>query len=240
MPESPPRTLALALLPPGEERKGCVRAVHNLGMRLLRADSGLVAFDYSGTGESPGGFETVRWQSLVEDAASALKSVADLAGVPAALLGIRLGARIALEAAGAVPGRDIRFCLWEPVLDSKAWLREARRRSRFRRTAAPPAPEEGVEDIDGIPYGTAFIRDLESLPLPGPDAGGRPCRVIQIGHRSAPSPSMAALAAHLGASEPPVCVRQAAFWLENDVSEADELTACTAGILCGEESNASA
>ncbi|MBN2712020.1 MAG: hypothetical protein JXR97_06235, partial [Planctomycetes bacterium] len=54
----------LVFLPLAEERKGCVRPVHELGLACVAAGWSLITFDYAGTGESYGDFSDITWERL--------------------------------------------------------------------------------------------------------------------------------------------------------------------------------
>lgn len=109
-------------------------------------------FDLPGTGDSSGDardpelFEA--WIRSVGDAAEELRRIAGVNDV--AVLGIRLGALLALSA--AAQGANLQdLILWGPTATGKAFLRELNAFSRMARAeyangaATPPSPFEGLE-----------------------------------------------------------------------------------------------
>ncbi|MFW5858118.1 MAG: serine aminopeptidase domain-containing protein [Planctomycetota bacterium] len=202
----------------GEERKGAVRVLHELGRTLAAGGAGLIGFDYAGTGESPGSFDAVRWDGLVGDTVAVLRAAAARAdGAALGLLGVRLGARVALGAAAAAPAPVAGVVHWEPVFDGGRWLRELARRSRFRGTggaAAGSALADGAEDVDGYVFSAGLAGDLSGQGGALPPATGRQA-VVQIGHRADPAPRLAQAGEALGAAV--VCLRMQPFWLESDI-----------------------
>jgi len=199
---------ALLLLPPlGEERKGCVRPLVDLAGAWAAGGGSALLFDFAGTGDAAGDSPS-DWASLLEDASAALDALASVG--PIRILGARIGGRLALELASARSGIE-GICLWEPVCDCAAWLRESRRRSAFRGGAAV-ATDKG-ERIDGFLFGSRLIADLESRISP-PPAPACPVRILSIDPRGNVTRPAVALAASLGV--PAEGVRIAPFWLETE------------------------
>jgi len=214
--------LALILPPLAEERKGAVRPLAEWARKRASQGSAALFFDYGGCGESPGDFSSVTWQSLREDAGAALQIArARAGGRPVACLACRLAARLAVEIAAAQPETVRKLCLWDPVFDGQLWLRELRRRSRFRGSGV--IISEAGEDIDGTFIGRRFIEDLENMrglpPAP-------PCPVLMIAfaNRSAP-PAISEAAAQWRAELE--CVAMPSFWQESDPPCAETLFAHT-------------
>ncbi|MBN1256336.1 MAG: alpha/beta hydrolase [Planctomycetes bacterium] len=222
--------VAVAFFPLGEERKGCVRVVHELAMEMAAEGWGVLSFDYAGTGESPGGFEQVTWPSLLADADAGLRfamGMFDQHGRrksdnnPTVFLGIRLGARIAIEAAMGSRHEIDGYCFWEPVFAGKEWLEELRRRSKFRGTggSGQGQGEATVSDIDGYPFSAELCRNLEGLNPANVSIGNTPCKLIQISHRNLPSDGMQAVTEQLNCAEEIECLRMQPFWLESDLAD---------------------
>lgn len=222
-PTSPPRTVLSVVFPPAEERKGCVRVARELADDACAAGMALAACDASGTGDSPGAFDEVTWDSLVADCAATTRFLrGEYPDATVCSLGVRLGARIAFDAAAAEP--PDRFVLWEPVFDGAAWFRETTRRSRFRGTGGEL--DDGGFDADGYRIGPSLRARLESMDA-DPPTPTVPCALVQIGPREEPGPSTRRLAERLGCGDAVRAVRMQPFWLEHDVSDTTALREAT-------------
>lgn len=221
-PEGTARGRVIAFLPLAEERKGCVRPLFELGGILAGYNIELLAFDYSGTGESPGEFSGITWDTLLRDCQAAVSwNRQDAPDHNLAILGIRLGARLALE---LLPEMDktIPLALWEPVCKCGKWFNDLRRRSNWRSTGNGQTTD-GAVDIDGYLFGSEMVRSIKERDnLPG-ELNLPECAIWQIGHRSEPAPQIARLAEALGGECDIHCRKMLPFWLESDIPRAGDL-----------------
>ncbi len=84
----------------------------------------VLRFDYSGNGDSEGEFERFTIDSARSDIQSAVTLVRERAGVgTAGLIGLRLGATLALAAAGRDPGIRA-LALWAPIVDTGRYMQD--------------------------------------------------------------------------------------------------------------------
>ncbi|MFH0910684.1 MAG: hypothetical protein V1918_04165 [Planctomycetota bacterium] len=247
-----------AFLPLAEERKGCVRVLHDLGAALSAGGWGTLVVDYAGTGESPGAFELLTWRSVLRDSAAAVGMLKTLVPeAPIAFLGIRLSSRVALELSREEAPRAL--CLWAPLLDGGEWLAEVLRRSRFRGTGeyggVPPSPGEaaphpssdlsdrqggkspappvggGCVDVDGYAFSEALRRELREMGEPPVVPRGCPCRLIQVGPQPMPTPGMRKTGERIGCVGAIQCLALPPIWLEVDVVDARPLILATQRFL---------
>ncbi len=199
----------LALPPLCEERKGAVPLLAELARRRADAGRTTLLFDYTGTGDSPGAFEELSWHRLRADGEAALAAASALCHTGCViLLGLRLGARFAAELAAQHPAEVSLLVCWEPVLDGGAWLKEIRRRSRFRGTAG-----DDVADIDGYLFHRELQQALLHMDGEAP-ALPCPCHILSLVPRSEPTAAMRETAAKLEATL--TVVKQPPFWLEGE------------------------
>lgn len=120
-----PRPRGVAILNPfGDEYLRAHRSLRQLADRLAGAGFHVLRFDYFGCGDSAGGDHEGRLGRWVEDAAVAVEELEALAGSPrVALVGLRLGASLAVRLADRSPGLD-HLVLWDPVGDGHLYLKE--------------------------------------------------------------------------------------------------------------------
>jgi pimeloyl-ACP methyl ester carboxylesterase len=98
--------------------------LRHLARLLANAGHDVLRFDYAGTGDSAGDFETMSQPDWIADIGMAISELKDLAQLErVSLIGVRYGATLAALAAH---GRGDVKCLvlWDPVLDGDAYLRE--------------------------------------------------------------------------------------------------------------------
>jgi uncharacterized protein len=112
--------------PFGQEAIRAHRALRSLADRLARQGHAVLRFDYAGSGDSMGSDEEVDLNAWAADVVMAHGELQARAQVPVhAWIGMRLGAAVALRAAGQLAELP-RMVLWEPVLDGAAYLHNLR------------------------------------------------------------------------------------------------------------------
>lgn len=160
-----PVRVPVVLCPPaGHESVRCHRALRQLALQLAKAGHPGFRFDYSCTGDSEGESSDASLDAWRDDVAAAIAETRRRTGASAVvLLGLRLGAVLALQAAA---GRDdvASLVLWNPVTDGATMLDEWRAADReFVRVHGLP-PRSG--EILGLPLGVALAAALQRLALP--------------------------------------------------------------------------
>jgi pimeloyl-ACP methyl ester carboxylesterase len=133
-----------------------IRLVAGYARELARAGYPALRFDFRGSGQSDGEFETVTLGGCVSDLQRAVDVLVEKTGVEEIVL---VGVRLAATAAMRVAPRDRRvrrLVLWDPVPDPNANLRAVRRRARAsllamgRGSDAPPSATSGAEAPAGL------------------------------------------------------------------------------------------
>jgi pimeloyl-ACP methyl ester carboxylesterase len=117
-PAVPPRRHRPVLLlhPGGWEYLRAYRTMRQLSARLAAAGCDVLRFDYTGTGDSWGHTADRPVAAWLGDVAQAAEELEALAGHPTAIvIGLRLGARLALEAVAKGLLDAERIVLWDPV-----------------------------------------------------------------------------------------------------------------------------
>jgi exosortase A-associated hydrolase 2 len=177
-------TGAVLLVPPfAEELNKCRRMLALLGQGLAARGVPAVLPDLRGTGDSDGEFADARWGRWLDD----LRTVSgwlERSGTPVTgLVGLRLGARLALDLAADLPGLR-RVILWQPVFSGRQHLSQF---LRLRMAGGLLGGEAGETvatlreallagrtlEVAGYDLSPELAADLEALhgPAPVPPAG---------------------------------------------------------------------
>jgi alpha-beta hydrolase superfamily lysophospholipase len=141
------RGAAVVLCPPLGYDYICVyRTWRILAERLAALGFDAIRFDYDGTGDSAGNPEEPgRPEAWLRSIEHALTDARELSGSSAvALVGLRLGATLALQAATARGGVD-RLVLWSPFRSGRAYLRELKAYARLSRQYHVPETDDGPD-----------------------------------------------------------------------------------------------
>src|SRR5512143_1046286 len=117
-----PRRVGVAFLNPfGDEYLRAHRPLRQLADRLASCGFDVLRFDYFGCGDSAGDDEQGRIRRWLQDAAAAVEELEALSGsARVALIGVRLGASLAVELAARRPGVE-QLVLWDPVADGSRY-----------------------------------------------------------------------------------------------------------------------
>jgi len=164
---------AVLCYPMGQEYLRTHRLFRFLARRLSDAGLHVLRFDYFGTGDSAGEFETARLERWVDDTMTALAELRRrflVRRVYAA--GLRLGAAIALRAAVKQGGVD-GLVLWDPVTNGPEYLADIidqegqQLYSSLSKDAAAVGGGRHPAEIVGFPMTEAMYGDLAALDLFG-------------------------------------------------------------------------
>ena len=136
-------------------------------LRLLAEElavKGLCAlrFDYDGTGDSAGDNDDPgrvgAWLATITHAVSLVRQAG---ACEVSLVGLRLGATLAAEAA-ANDGEVDQLVLWDPCASGRAFLREQRAISTITLGTASESTDGSVE-IPGVRYDATTAHDIEAM-----------------------------------------------------------------------------
>ena len=182
------RGAAVVLCPPlGSDYIGVYRVWRILAERLAGIGFDVLRFDYEGTGDSAGDSEEPgRLEAWIGNIERVVKEARELAGSSeVALVGLRIGATLALQAAAAWGGVD-RLVLWSPFRSGRAYVRELKAFSRLSRKDYVTEIDQGPDILAaGYVLPGAVARALEGLDLNAlssrtraPRPSGRPGRSL--------------------------------------------------------------
>jgi pimeloyl-ACP methyl ester carboxylesterase len=138
---------AVLCYPLGSEYIYAHRSLRQLAARLAAAGFHTLRFDYFGTGDSSG--ETAQSDLVGSfcDAEAAIEALKDIAGTPKiTLIGLRVGANIAVGVASRHPSEVDSLVLWDPIVSGEQYVQSLQ---------APPVDE----------IGDNMLRDLRSIDL---------------------------------------------------------------------------
>jgi pimeloyl-ACP methyl ester carboxylesterase len=168
-------TAVLLCNPFGEEASRAHRSYRVLATQLERAGYAGMRFDYSGTGDSLGDSAAATLDAWIGDVVIAAERLRAASGASRiALVGLRLGATLAMLASARGAIRPRHLLLWDPVVDGAAYLREliAQHRSYMRSEigagwrdrlaiAADGSPAEAL----GAPIGAVLGAQIAAIDL---------------------------------------------------------------------------
>jgi exosortase A-associated hydrolase 2 len=222
--------------PFAEEKKCAHRVLVEAARDFCAADIACMRFDYRGTGDSPGEFGEATPEQWVQDILAAIAFARRELGVRTlGLLGVRLGAALALQAIEASEQADFAI-LWEPVINGRQYLQQNLRRSmikamlteeeKFDAGRVRQAQAEDVFDFDGYPISAEMRGQIEAIDLLAapPELPG-PALVVNITTREQPAEPYQELAEALGGRA--VAVRQEPFWNRIGLIEARPVVEAT-------------
>jgi exosortase A-associated hydrolase 2 len=116
---------ALVYVPPfAEEMNKSRRMAALLALELARQGIATLRIDLHGCGDSSGDFADARWESWRDDVGLASAWLEQRSGHRPALLGLRLGALLAMDYAANTSETEAprQLILWQPVLDGATFL----------------------------------------------------------------------------------------------------------------------
>jgi pimeloyl-ACP methyl ester carboxylesterase len=161
-PAAPPVLICNGL---GQDAMRSHLLLRHLARRISSVGGPVLQFDYRGTGDSRGEPDDNTLSEYREDTAHALQELLDISARPrAVILGVRLGAWLALE-------HGDRVVAWDPILsgaDYVAGLRALSRELEEARDDTAPTRQErsaGSEELAGYRYAEKLLGELEDLDL---------------------------------------------------------------------------
>lgn len=145
----------------GHEYMASFRTVRQTAVRLSRAGAPALRFDFYGAGDSSGASTEGRPSRWTEDIGAAVEELQKRqSAAEVSIVGLRLGASLALQRLQAAPALEARaLILWDPVILGKAYVAEllALQRERFGRSSD--------DEVLGFPFSRALRAELETIDL---------------------------------------------------------------------------
>ncbi|MEO8152050.1 MAG: alpha/beta fold hydrolase [Rhizobacter sp.] len=148
----------------GQEYLRSHRSMRQLAGMLAAAGYHVLRFDYQGTGDSAGEMTDADLKGWLGDIETAIDELKDTAGLNrVGLLGLRLGAALAAQAATRRRKDVDALVLWDPVVSGADYVDELRSSDEFA-LARPPAAGGGLEVL-GFPLTDSLSRELKTIDL---------------------------------------------------------------------------
>ena len=238
------RAAVVIVHPFAEEKKFAHRVLVNLARALAQRNIAVLRFDLSGCGDSFGNSRERTLEDWLYDIDSACNQLDTFhQPAPIVLVGLRLGATLALAAHAANPwGKTL--VLWEPVLSGRKYIDEILRRRMIKemmttgRKATGRADvlrqleADGFLDLDGLAVGRKLIEDISALDATALAEGFRGRALcVQIAFNAKVSSALERFSATLaegGAEVETIGIREQVIWDRVELVEAAELIATTA------------
>lgn len=176
----------------GEERTWSQRTMVNLARTLARAGRPVVRFDFRGQGESDGLYEETDVASRLEDLAAVVERTRSWSGAAPALVGLRLGATLAVHyaaAAGAAIGPVVAV---EPVESVTSYIGDLLRKNLTNQLVIHKkvvvTRKQLLEDVrsgstvscNGFHLSRGFLESLEQLTQADAGIPSGACSVLRI------------------------------------------------------------
>lgn len=154
-------------------------AFRQLALSLQVAGHHVLRFDFTGQGDSSGANEEGTLEVWRRDLELAVSELKDLAGLDrVGVIGLRLGASIALQAAAEGGGID-RLILWEPVIDGPAFVRELKTTRAAYLDRVLPRPKRAIQNGPALDVMGFVVTDELQASLEG-------LNLLQLSRRPAP------------------------------------------------------
>jgi len=147
-PETGACDLGLVFCPPfAEEQKSSYRVFVEFARRLAQKGIASLRFDLRGTGDSDRDFPDFTLEDWVDDSVAAASFLRDqLKPSRLAILGLRLGGLLAIQAARKLPDVSL-LALWQPILDGARFHCLEMRRFLIRQMMTKGKATKGAEDL---------------------------------------------------------------------------------------------
>lgn len=159
------RQQAVLYLPPFAEEMNRSRRMASLLARTLADEGfGVLILDLFGTGDSAGNFEDAGWDIWCGDARAACFWLAKQGYGKISVVGLRLGACLALETARAEDLQNLlaQIVLWQPVTNGETFLNQF-----LRIRVAAGLDEAGDTDKESVKGLRASLREGGALEVAG-------------------------------------------------------------------------
>ncbi len=241
------RGLGVVVAPPfAEEMNKSRRTLSLLGAALARDGVPVLLPDLHGTGDSAGEFADARWDIWSADLLAAVELMVSRGAARVAVLGLRLGALLALDTAAADTPRVSHLLLWQPVISGRQYV------TQFLRLGVAAAlagggtdtvtairgrlASDGIVEIGGYALSRELASAIEERELAAAPRPAQPVRWFEVSvdprrPLAGPAQALVDLWRAQGADVDCTPVAGDAFWATQEIAEAPRLIEATATCL---------
>jgi pimeloyl-ACP methyl ester carboxylesterase len=169
---------AVLCYPWGMEYIYAHRTLRQLALRLAAAGFHTLRFDYFGTGDSSGEADQADLTGSNADVEAAIEAVRDIAGASkVALIGLRLGANIAVNVAARHKSEVEALVLWDPIVSGEKYMETLQEGSDVSERVLREIRELDLpSSLAGIPERSMI---LVTERLPAHEQLGRPVEFVE-------------------------------------------------------------
>jgi len=154
----------LLIIPPFAEEMNRSRRMLAMQARALSAAGvGVLIIDLYGTGDSQGDFNEARWETWKQDVLAALHWLRHDGAVQVSLLGLRLGAMLALDCLREQAGPFEKVILWQPVISGESLM------TQFLRVRLAASMLDSAKEKESTQDLRATLAKGESIEVAGYD-----------------------------------------------------------------------
>ncbi len=155
----------LLCAPVGLEYMRTHYALRLLAQQLADAGLHVLRFDYHGTGDSAGEVGIGQFGIWAEDVCIALRELADISGVETAtIVGLRMGAALAVEALAGGTEKAQALVLWDPVVSGRAFL-EGQERMHAEMSEVRATPPRQTDELLGERFPADLRAAIRGFPM---------------------------------------------------------------------------
>jgi len=168
---------AVLCYPWGMEYIYAHRSMRQLASRLCAAGFHTLRFDYFGTGDSSGEMDQANLVGSYTDVESAIEALKDIAGTSrVTLIGLRVGANIALNVASRPESEVEALVLWDPIVSGEQYVETLRKDSDVSETVLHEIRSIDLpSSLGGMPERSLI---LVTERLPSHEQLGRPVEFV--------------------------------------------------------------
>lgn len=243
-----PKGGILYLHPFAEEMHKSRRMAALQARRFAAEGYAVLQVDLTGCGDSACDFGDATWEAWLDDARRASAWLTEKTAAPIILWGLRTGANLAVELAGALPGVR-QLILWQPVASGEQYLNQFLRIRLASEMLGGSQAQSGTKDlrakletgesveVGGYMLCPAMTRSLARLRLAGTPP---PCPVawLEAGTEEGTSPNPASQRIvdawrAAGASVHTRTVAGEPFWVTQEITECPGLIEATTEAIRG-------
>lgn len=149
-PVESPRGSVVFVPPFAEEMNRCRHMISRQARRLAERGVTAIVFDLFGTGDSGGSFGDASWPAWQRNLAQIVDYARRHSAAPVWLLGVRLGALLALDVLGARRCSIDGLLMWNPIVSGSTYMNQFLRLRLIASMMDTERPKETLKDLHAM------------------------------------------------------------------------------------------